>query len=289
MRLWLRVEPHAMIDESLFPIFPLPALRVVEATRYVTPLREGGSLPAIVEANDDGLYVLKFRGAGQGSKALIAELVGGEIARALGLRVPEIVFVEVEAILGRSEPDWEIQELIVGSAGLNLALDFLPGALGFDPLAKPPPAPELASAIVWLDALISNVDRTPRNPNMILWHDALWLIDHGASLYFQHTWDGSAPDAILARSRSAFAPIRDHVLLPGASLLAEVDPLLAARLTPDVLRAIVELIPETWLDEKTGFATPQAHRAAYLGYLLSRLAPPRPWVEEAIRAHAQLV
>ncbi len=164
------------------------SLRTVMATRYVTPLREGGSLPAIVEADDDGLYVLKFRGAGQGPKALIAELVAGEIARAAGLPVPEIVFIELDPELARTEPDPEIQDLIRASAGLNLALDYLPGAVTFDPVAEKPEA-ALASAVVWFDAYVTNVDRTPRNTNMLIWHRRLWLIDHGATLYFHHTWD----------------------------------------------------------------------------------------------------
>ncbi|HEV7914822.1 MAG TPA: HipA family kinase, partial [Albitalea sp.] len=174
-------------------------MRTVAATRYVTPLREGGSLPAVVEADDDGLYVLKFRGAGQGPKALIAELVGGEIARAAGLPVPEIVFVQLDAELARTEPDPEIQDLIRASAGLNLALDYLPGSVTFDPLAEQPDA-VLASSVVWHDAFITNLDRTPRNTNMLVWHGKLWLIDHGAALYFQHDWRD-----YLGRSTSPFA------------------------------------------------------------------------------------
>src|SRR6476661_8929179 len=187
-------------------------LRTVTATRYVTPLREGGSLPAIVEADDDGLYVLKFRGAGQGPKVLIAELLAGEIGRALGLPVPEIVFVELDPAIGRNEPDGEIQALVEASAGLNLALDFLPGALGFDPLMLPTIDPALASAVVWFDAYTTNVDRTPRNPNLLFWHRKLWLIDQGAALYVHHTWTD-----YLTRARSPFAAIKDHVLLPIAS------------------------------------------------------------------------
>src|SRR5580765_2422890 len=163
------------------------SLRTVTATRYVTPFREGGSLPAIIEADDDGMYVLKFRGAGQGPKALIAELVAGEIARASGLLVPEIVFVELDPDLARTEPDAEIQDLIRASAGLNLALDYLPGSVTFDPLVLRPEA-TLASRVVWFDAFVSNLDRTPRNTNMLVWHGKLWLIDHGAALYFHHDW-----------------------------------------------------------------------------------------------------
>src|SRR5512143_519471 len=188
-------------------------VRTVTATRYVTPLREGGSLPAIVEADDDGMYVLKFRGAGQGPKALIAELVGGEIGRALGLPVPEIVFIELDPELARTEPDPEIQALIRASAGLNLALDYLPGAVMFDPIAEQLDA-DLASSIVWLDGFVTNVDRTARNTNLLMWHRRLWLIDHGAALYFHHTATSS-----LERSRDPFPMIKDHVLLPRASCL----------------------------------------------------------------------
>src|SRR5919202_3392890 len=179
------------------------APRTVKATRYVTPLREGGSLPAIVEADDDGLYVLKFRGAGQGPKALIAELLAGELARALALTVPEIVFVEVAAELARTEPDPEIQDLIRASEGLNLALDYLPGSVAFDPVAEAV-EPELASAVVWFDAYVTNVDRTARNTNMLIWHRRLWLIDHGAAFYFHHNWEN-----YLERSRGAFKQVRD--------------------------------------------------------------------------------
>jgi hypothetical protein len=258
-------------------------IRTVVATRYVTPLREGGSLPAIVEADDDGLYVLKFRGAGQGPRVLIAELVAGEIARHLGLLVPEIVFIELDPALGRSEPDQEIQALVNQSAGLNLALDYLPGSLAFDPILAPPPDAELASAIVWFDALTTNVDRTPRNPNLLIWHRRLWLIDHGASLYFHH----STSD-FLARSRRPFPQVRDHVLLPLATVLEEMDAGLAARLTPDVLTAITALIPEEWLDTDDE-RTIDEQRAAYAEYLLKRLEPPRTFVEEALHARAALV
>lgn len=185
-------------------------LRTINVTRYVTPLREGGSLPAIVEADDDGMYVLKFRGAGQGPKALIAELVSGELARAAGLRVPEIVFANLDAVLARSEPDPEIQELLAASAGLNLALDYLPGSITFDPVVDSVDE-ALASRIVWFDSFVTNVDRTPRNSNMLIWHKELWLIDHGASLYFQHAWQNWDEAA-----RRPFAQVRDHILLPFA-------------------------------------------------------------------------
>ena len=204
-------------------------------------MREGGSLPAIVEADDDGMYVLKFRGAGQGPKALIAELVAGEIARAAGLPVPEIVFVELDPELARTEPDPEIQALIRASAGLNLALDYLPGAVTFDPVAEKPDA-DLASAVVWFDAYVTNVDRTPRNTNMLIWHRRLWLIDHGAALYFHHTWTN-----YLERSRAPFPMIKDHVLLQFASALREVDAKMTGRVTPDIIDSIVKLIPDAWL------------------------------------------
>src|SRR5260221_1709560 len=204
-------------------------LRTTTATRYVTPLREGGSLPAIVEADDDGMYVLKFRGAGQGPKALIAELVAGEVARALGLTVPEIVFVDLDPVLARTEPDPEIQDLIRASAGLNLGLDYLPGSVMFDPVAEKPDA-DLSSSIVWFDAYVTNVDRTPRNTNMLFWHKRLMLIDHGASLYFHHNTGD-----YLSRSRNPFSPIKEHVLLPIASALEEADSLMKERLTSEVI------------------------------------------------------
>src|SRR3954449_1108905 len=211
-------------------------LRTVTATRYVTPLREGGSLPGLVEADDDGLYVVKFRGAGQGPKALAAEVVAGELARGLGLPVPELVLVEVEAALAAAEPDPEIQELIAASAGVNLGVDYLPGSLPY--LPAQPPEPELAADVVWLDALVTNVDRTPRNPNLLRWHGNLFLIDHGAALYAFH---GADP---LARARGAFPPIRDHVLLPAAGSLLEAD----ARLAPRADPSVAALVPESWAD-----------------------------------------
>jgi HipA-like protein len=240
-------------------------LRTVTATRYVTPLREGGSLPALVEADDDGLYVLKFRGAGQGPKALAAEIVAGELARGLGLPVPELVFVEVDAELGRAEPDPEIQDLINASVGVNLGVDFLPGALPYTPVR--PPDAELSAAVVWLDALVENVDRTPRNPNLLRWHGNLWLIDHGASLFVHHgTGD---PLAVAGRP---FPAIRDHVLLPAAGSIADADARLAARADPVAAAA---LVPDDWRDG-----------APYAEHLQARLAEPRAWVEEADRARA---
>ena len=259
-------------------------IRTLTATRYVMPLREGGSLPAIVEAEDDGLYVLKFRGAGQGPRSLIAELLAGEIGRALGLAVPEIVFMELNEALGRSEPDFEIQALIKASVGLNLALDYLPGSITFDALDSSAVDPLLASSIVWFDAYITNVDRTARNTNMLFWHRQLYLIDHGASLYFHHTGAN-----YLERSRIPFTSIKDHVLLPVASRLDEADAMLKPRLTPTLLRDIVATIPDLWLGNDPLFATPEEHRAAYVAYLLDRLNMSHIFVEEAQNARTRLV
>ncbi len=226
--------------------------------------------------------MLKFRGAGQGPKALIAELVAGEIARTLGLPVPEIVFMQLDAELARTEPDAEIQDLIRASGGLNLGLDYLPGALAYDPLTMPV-APTLASQLVWFDAFVGNVDRTPRNTNMLWWHGRPWLIDHGAALVFQHQWDG-----YLERSRRPFAPIRDHVLLGRATELAAADAALPALLTPQRLEAIVALIPDAWLDLDPAFADRAAQRAAYLQYFTARLQAPRAFAEQAEQARAAL-
>jgi hypothetical protein len=258
----------------------VPALRTVRVSRYVTPLREGGSLPAIVEADDDGMYVLKFRGAGQGASALVAELVSGEIARALGLPVPELVFIELDADLARTEPDPEIHALIRASAGLNLALDYLPGSVMFDPVAEKPGA-DLASRIVWFDAYVTNVDRTVRNTNMLMWHRRLWLIDHGATLYFHHS-PGWPADR--GRARDPFPLIRDHVLLRVARMVKEVDATMAGTLTADIVAGIVELIPDAWLNDDASEGEGATCRAAYTQYLLDRLAAPRAFVEEAVRA-----
>lgn len=259
-------------------------VRTLTVTRYVTPLREGGSLPAIVEADDDGLYVLKFRGAGQGAKALIAELVAGELGRALGLPVPEIVFIELDPVLGRSEPDYEIRSLIKASGGLNLALDFLPGAFAFNPLDASGLDPLLASSIVWFDAYMTNVDRTPRNTNMLFWHRRLMLIDHGSALYFHY----STGD-YLSRSRSPFPPIKEHVLLPVANALEEADTLLKGLLTPESIQEVVNAIPDGWLDHDPFFVDRDAQRKAYQAYLLDRLVASHYFVEEALRARAQLI
>ena len=201
-------------------------MRTVRAIRYLTPLREGGSVPAIVEADDDGTYVAKFRGAAQGPRALVAELIAGELGRLLGLPVPQLVLIEVDAVLARSEPDPELQDLLRKSAGLNIALDYLPGALNWEPALAPPPDPALAAAVVWFDGFVTNVDRTPRNPNLLRWHKNLWLIDHGAALYAFH-----GPDP-LSRARNPFPPIRDHVLLPAAGSIAAADARLADRADP---------------------------------------------------------
>jgi hypothetical protein len=260
-----------------------PRIRTVTASRYVTPLREGGSLPAIIEADDDGLYVLKFRGAGQGPKALIAELLAGEIGRLAGLPIPEIVFVELPPDLARTEPDAEIQSLIGASGGLNLALDYLPGSVTFDPLVFQPDA-RLASAIVWFDAFVCNVDRTARNVNMLLWHRRLWLIDHGAALYFHHAWNQRDHHAL-----TPFPRIVDHVLLKFASMLAEADAEMQTRIAMDKIMAIVELIPDSWLADDPGFESKSHQRNAYLNYFTTRLASSDIFVKEAIHARASHV
>jgi hypothetical protein len=256
-------------------------LRTVTVTRYVSPLREGGSLPAIVEANDDGMYVLKFRGAGQGPKALIAELVAGELARGLGLPVPEIVLAELDPILARTEPDPEIQDLIRASDGLNLGMDYLPGSLPFDP-AVCSASPDLASAIVWFDALVSNIDRTARNTNLLMWHRKLWMIDHGAALYIHHGTDDFVP-----RSADRFPMIKTHVLMEAAESLPEEAKRLSALATPDLIRAVTAQIPDAWLSGPSAYATPDSHRTAYSDYLLNRLKTPQRFLEEAVRARAE--
>jgi hypothetical protein len=256
----------------------LLTVKTIRVTRYVTPLREGGSLPAIVEGDDEGLYVLKFRGAGQGPRALIAELVSGEIARALELPVPEIVFADLDADLARTEPDPEISALIRASAGLNLALDYLPGSVMFDPIVNAV-APDVASRIVWFDAFASNVDRSARNPNLLMWHRRLWLIDHGATLYFHHMpgWETQP-----GRAREPFPLIKEHVLLGKASRLLEVDAEMAGRLTAGLIETIVGTIPDVWLGEPGADAA--RYRAAYARYLAARVEAPRAFVEEAAGA-----
>jgi len=250
-------------------------LRTVQATRYVTPLREGGSLPALVEADDLGLYVLKFTAAGQGPLALVAEIVAGEIGRALGLRVPELVLVELDAALGRNEPDYEIRELLRKSAGLNLGMDFLPGSVMYDPAARDRATSEVASAAVWFDAFITNVDRTARNPNLLCWHREIYFIDHGAALYFHHDWR----DPVSA-ARSPFAAIRQHVLLPRADRIREADEALRPRLHNGVFSNVLQMVPDAWLSNT---------REAYVDYLTERLKAASLFVEEAIRARDALL
>ena len=256
-------------------------LRTVTATRYVTPLREGGSVPALVEADDDGLYVVKLLGAGHGRKALVAELITGEIARLLGLPVPDLVLVELDPALAKAEPDQEIREMLGRSAGTNFGLDFLPGALPFAPAIGPAPDPDLAAGVVWLDAFTMNVDRTARNPNLLVWHRRLHLIDHGAALYIHHTWRDPATHA-----RRPFEPIRDHVLLPFASPIASADARLAGLLDRERIAAIAALVPDDWLVPEPGLENPDDHRRAYADYLVTRLESPRAFVAEADRARA---
>ena len=260
-----------------------PIIRTVKVVRYVTPLREGGSLPAIVKADDGFMYLLKFRGAGQGIKALIAELLGGEIARHLGLKVPEIVFATLDQRFGQTEPDEEIQDLLRTSVGLNLGLHYLSGANVYDPLVTEI-SPQLASQIVWLDCLLTNVDRTARNTNMLIWHKELWLIDHGAALYFHHSWQDWEKKAKLP-----FPLIKNHVLLPSASELAEVDEAYASLLTTDAIETIVSLIPDEWLGNEAQFQSVEQHRDAYAQFLNSRIANSAVFVKEAQYARASIV
>jgi hypothetical protein len=255
-----------------------PEIRTVNITRYVTPLREGGSLPAIAEADDGFLYVLKFRGAGQGVKALIADLIGGEIARAIELKVPEIVFANLDEAFGRSEPDEEIQDLLKASVGLNLGLHYLSGSISFDPAVTKPDA-LLASTIVWLDCLLTNVDRTARNTNMLTWQKQLWMIDHGASLYFHHSWENWHEHAV-----RPFVQVKDHVLLPLASELKKVDVHCRSVLTPEVIRSIMELVPGEWLANNSFVKSPDEGREVYNQFLDRRVAASDIFVKEAINA-----
>lgn len=260
-----------------------PEIRTVDITRYVTPLREGGSLPAIVEADDGFLYVLKFRGAGQGIKALIAELIGGEIARAVGLRVPEIIFANIDEAFGRTEPDEEIQDLLKASTGLNLALHYLSGTITFDPAVITIDA-TLASQIVWLDCLLTNMDRTVRNTNMLWWHKELWLIDHGACLYFHHNWQHWEQNAT-----RPFVLVKDHVLLPQATQLDEVDAAFRLILTDERIRHIVSLVPDEWLSVDQSFQSNDQHRQVYIQFLASRLAHSAIFVKEAQYAAKSII
>lgn len=256
-------------------------LEHIKATRYVTPLREGGSLPAIVDADDGHQYVMKFVGAGQGPKALIAELIAGEIARAVGLNMPELAIIELDPLIGRSEPDPEIQDLLQASVGLNLGLRYLSNSLNYDPMVDEVD-PQLASAIVWLDSFVTNVDRTARNVNMLMHRAKLWVIDHGASLYFHHGWGD-----YMARSQSPFPMIRDHVLIGAASKLAEAERAAKSNLSPALFADIVAQIPEAWLAGESPFEDSASYRAAYVDYLSARLDASNIFVEEAQNDHAK--
>jgi hypothetical protein len=259
-------------------------LRTVNATRYVLPLREGGSLPAIVEADDLGLYVVKFRGAGQGALALVAELVAGEIGRALGLNVPDIVLVNIDDALGRNEPDYEIRDLIKKSAGLNLALDYLPGSTMFDRAANDKVTAEVASLAVWFDAFTQNVDRTPRNANLLMWHHKPYFIDHGAALFFHHNW-ATMPKKI----DSPFAEIAQHILLTWASQIPSASQIAHQRLSNAVFTEILASVPDEWLKAAQAGISAEEIRSTYVDFFLRRLAASPIFEEEAIRAHASLV
>jgi hypothetical protein len=255
------------------------------AVRYITPLREGGSLPAIVETDEGGMFATKFRGAGQGAKALIAELIVGGIATALGFDIPDVVLIDLDEAFGRSERDPEIQELLRASHGTNVGLRYLPGSLNYDPVALPDIDPVTAADIVWLDALTTNIDRTPRNPNMMIWEGKLWLIDHGAALYFHHNWTGLDDARIMA----PFPQIKDHVLLPAAGDILESDARLSPRVSDDLLKSIVDAIPDQLLMDcppgtEPAFPTAEENRAAYRDYFARRLAEPRQFATEAARA-----
>ncbi|GHC81399.1 hypothetical protein GCM10007079_21280 [Nocardiopsis terrae] len=247
-------------------------LKKVIATRYVLPLREGGSLPGLVEADDLGMYVVKFIGAGQGRKTLVAEVITGELGRALGLPVPELALVEFDAVIGRGEPDQEVQELLKASGGLNLGMDFLPGSLGFDPLTFDV-EPAFAGRVLWFDALTGNVDRSWRNPNMLLWHGRPYLIDHGATLIFHHSWANA--DRFVARAYDA----SDHVLSGAAPDVAAADAALAPLVDEDLLRGVVGLVPDEWLVDEPGFASAEEVREAYVKHLRARVAD-RVWLPE---------
>lgn len=259
------------------------SLRTVTVTRYILPLREGGSLPALAEADDDFKYVLKFRGAGHGVKALISELIGGKISQVLGFRIPELVFANLSEDFGRTEADEEIQDLLKNSCGLNLALHYLSGAITYDPVAVKIDS-KLSSEIVWLDAFLTNIDRTFRNTNMLMWHQELWLIDNGASLYFHHNWDNWEKNAV-----SPFVMIKDHVLLPQASELDEVNERFKAILTDDVLREIVELIPEDWLHWNDTDLTPTEIKDVYFQFLILRRDNSDNFLNEAKNARAKVI
>ncbi|HET7181279.1 MAG TPA: HipA family kinase [Candidatus Limnocylindrales bacterium] len=242
------------------------ALRTVRATKYVTPFREGGSLPGLVEADDDGLYVVKFRGAAQGPKALVAELIAGELGRAIGLPVPELVLVDIDPSLGGLDGDPWVGELLEKSPGINLGLDFLPGSLSFNARADGPPDAAFAADVVWFDALVTNTDRSPRNPNLLAWHRRLFLIDHGAALFIHHTWRDAD-----AHARRPLTTIGDHVMLPAAGSLADAHERMAQRVTEPLLREIVAAVPDAWLSLPAAVGDPDAQRDAYVRYLLTRV------------------
>jgi hypothetical protein len=258
-------------------MMPVPVLRTVTATRYVTPLREGGSLPALVEADDDGLYVVKFRGAGQGPRVLVVEWLAGEIGRALGLLVPDLVAVDLDTAIADSEPHEEIHDLLIASVGRNIGLDFLPGSLTFNPVVDRVTDPDWAASVVWLDGLVTNPDRSPRNPNLLTWHGRTWLIDHGASLYIHHTWRSPSQHA----RRPHAERLADHVLLPFASSIAAADERLAPLVTADLIHALVAALPDDWLADDPVIGDADAQRRAYVDYLGVRLGAPRPFVGPA--------
>ncbi len=264
-------------------LFKMNTIRTVTVTRYMQPLREGGSLPALAEADDGFKYVVKFRGGGHGVKTLITELIGGEIARALGLKVPELVFAELDECFGRTEGDEEIQDLLKASKGLNLGLHFLSGAFTYDP-AVTRLDPLLASKIVWLDSFITNVDRSFRNTNMLIWHRELWLIDHGSCLYFQYNWDGWEEKAT-----GPFQYIKDHVLLPQATLMEEADRICRELINDDKIQEIVQLIPDEWLKWESQDETPDQLRSVYFGFLSRRLNYSEQFIKEAQDAAETLI
>jgi hypothetical protein len=259
-------------------------LRTANATRYVVPLREGGSLPAVVEADDFGLYVVKFRGAGQGVLALIAELTAGEVGRALGLRVPEIILITIDPALGRNEPDYEIRQLLKGSAGLNLALDYLPGSTMFDPAARDVAPAAEASMLVWFDAFVQNVDRTPRNANLLVWHRKLYPIDHGAALFFHHDWP-----SMEKKAKSPFTEIKQHILLPWAKEIEQAARVAHERLTRQLIADIVGKVPDEWLESVPGGLSATERRAGYLNFFTRRLEFSATFEQEAMRAHFRVV
>jgi hypothetical protein len=247
------------------------------ATRYVSPLREGGSLPGLVEADDLGTYVMKFTGAGQGRKALVAEVIAGELGRRLGLRVPDMAAIDLAQAIGHYEADREVQDLLMASVGLNLGIDFLPGSFGYDGIHPPPDRAE-AATVLWLDALTANIDRTWRNPNLLLWHGRLWCIDHGAALYFHHAWERTSPERFAAQPYDT----RDHIFRAAAAEARKADEKLAAAVTPAVLEAVLDEVPDEWLEPAPGAGreTPGAVRALYGEFLAARLQAPRAWLPQ---------